>query len=56
MGHVVDSDGLTESAHASKFDVDDLAGAQLQRGLRVAPAVNGFVQADAGLELFLQPR
>ncbi len=56
MGHVVDRDGFTKSANASNFDVDDLARAQFQRGLGVAPAMDGFIQADAGLELLLQPR
>ena len=54
MGHVVYRDGLTESSHPPHFDVNDFAGAQLQRGLRVTPAVNGFIQTNAGLELFLQ--
>src|SRR5579871_143735 len=55
MRDVVNGDGLTEPAHAPHFNVDDLARPKLQCSLRVAPAVNGFVQADAGLELFLQP-
>src|SRR5436309_12260846 len=54
MGHVVDRDSLTETANAADFDINNLAGAEFQRGLSVAPAVDGFIQADAGLQLLLQ--
>src|SRR6478736_2138091 len=56
MGHVVDCDGLTESANATDFHVNNFASAKLQGGLRISPAVNRFVKTDAGLQLFLQPR
>src|SRR5579859_8094195 len=54
MSDVVNGDGLTEAANAPNFNVDDLARAKLQRGLRVTPAVDGFIQTNAGFQLFLQ--
>src|SRR6478609_5687828 len=54
MGHVMDRDGFTEAAHAANFDIDDLARPQFQGSLRIAPTVDGFIQADARLQLLLQ--
>ena len=41
-------------AHAPELDVDDLAGAQFDRGARVLRVVDAFVEADRRLELPLQ--
>ena len=51
---VVDGDSLAESANAADFDVDDAAGAVLNRSLRIASAANGFIETDCGLKLLLE--
>src|ERR1700723_977120 len=54
LGRVVDGDGFGKSPHAAKLDVDDLAGLHLDGGQSVTAVVNGFVEADGGLQALLQ--
>ena len=49
LGDVVHRNRFGESADPSHFDVDDAAGAQLQRGFGIAGAADGFVKAERGL-------
>src|SRR5208283_5539079 len=55
LGDIVDFLGLGETADAADFNVDDAAGACLKCEIGVARVVNGFVESDRGLDLFLQP-
>jgi len=42
------------AADAAELYVDDAASAEFNGGLCVATVVDGFVEADAGLDLLLQ--
>src|SRR2546425_10542389 len=53
-GDVVDPARLGEPADAAGFDVDYLAGSQLQGVARIARRLDAFVEADGGAELLLQ--
>ena len=49
-GGVVDAHGLAVPAHAPDLDVDDAAGAELDRRLRVRFRADRLVEADRGLQ------
>ena len=51
---VMDCDGFTEATHAANLYVDNAARAQFNRRTSIAPAMDGFVKTDAGLELPLE--
>src|SRR5580692_7972727 len=51
---IVDAAGGGVSADAAQFQVDDLAGADFDRGAGVLDVVDAFVEADGSVELALQ--
>src|SRR5258705_2091346 len=44
------------SADTTQFDIDDAASFKLRRGLRVSQLMDGLVEANPGLQLFLKFR
>ncbi len=54
LAEVVDAPRHGVAADAAQFDIDDLAGAQLDGRACVLLRVNALVQADWGVQFFLQ--
>src|SRR5260370_3129384 len=52
---VVDGNRFRQPAYAANFDVDDPASAQFNCRLGITAVANRFIQANAGLDLLLQP-
>ena len=48
------SNGLAETSYPAHFDIHDAAGPKLSRHLRVASVMNAFIEANSGLDQFLQ--
>src|SRR4030081_1364000 len=53
LAEVVDAPRRGVAADAAEFDVDDFAGAQLDGRARLLFGVNALVQADGGVQHFL---
>src|SRR5882762_4666688 len=54
LAKIVDAPRHGVAADTPKFDVDNLAGAQLDGGARLLFCMNTLVQADRRVQLFLQ--